>query len=222
MTLPVVQFCFAIARGDKHCVHELLPKMSDHDLFEENDFGVSPALFCFLAASHAKQNRSLVLFNRLCAHFPNESQHYDPSNLHSECVSEASQIAITAIKGKLVAFLNTLLSHTEKPETETQAACTTALNLILEDTGLETAKRDLTQSMLNLFSRLPRAASLLEKEPHTHPKPRSLAVVSKHQSMYLPSLPLQRPATSARCSQLEKRLDRHSHALRYRSGLLST
>lgn len=178
MTIPVVQFCFAVSSGDSEGVRRLLPLISEHDLFQGNNYGVSPALFCFLAHSYASQQKPEALYNKLLTVFPKAPKKYRNIQLDPAKVEAASQIAITAIKNKLLEkgsnlpiFLHTLLPHMSHDfdgdfHTKlTLDACMGALREILTEKSLPAHKRLKTESVFTKFSALYQAPTLNHERP---------------------------------------------------------
>lgn len=207
MTLPVVQFCFAIANGDADRVRKLLPEISEEGLFQELNSGISPAVFCLWASQQSPEQ----ILNKLNELYPEESRIKQYSKPNQE---SALDIAIPMIKSKLYTLFNTMVTHMDMPpdlmgdpnKQFTLNACTAALRFILEDVELTEDKRTIAQSMLEKFSKIRPTLRQLDNV-----RPKVLDVLLAEQKNYLPSASLKR---SPSAKELEKRLDLHSENLR--------
>jgi hypothetical protein len=210
MTIPVVQFCFAVASGDSTRVDRLLARLSDKDLFEGNDFGVSPALFCFLALSYARDNKPQALFEKLRQKLPLAMvprKYHDQLTLEPASVVAASLIAIKGIKLKLgnnlSTFLHTMVphfSHDLDGDMHTQLtlkSCMEALREALKDSPLSETQRASTATILEGFANL-----YLAPIPNQSPAPISVKYAMQQQRTFLRAFP-------QKCaSDKERRLDK--------------
>lgn len=216
MTIPVVQFCFAVASGDSDRVSRLFARLSDKDLFEGNDFGVSPALFCFLALSYARDNKAQALFEKLRQKLPLTMvprKYHDQVTLLPSSVEMASLIAIKGIKHKLGSnlgtFLNTMVphfSHDLDGDEHTQLtlkSCMEALRVALKDSPLSETQRASTKTILEGFASL-----YLAPLPNQNPPPASVRNAMQQQRTFLTAYPRLR-----QCAQ-ERRLEESIQELR--------
>lgn len=127
-----VQFCYAIAQGDTKRANELLPQVN---LFQENDWGFSPAVFCLWAA---RRNPPEII-QALAEFFPTISP---PTIFGPLSATDMEQTLCTVllphVKSSLTKLLQNIAKHVGPNELEGNSqqrfliiACTQALNFIL-------------------------------------------------------------------------------------------
>jgi len=189
MTLPVVQFCFAIAAGDKRLASDLLPQIPETDWFTDDPImGVSPALFCLWASKQSPE----VIKNKVNELNLSGLTNHPLRILSAENVSDASRLALPTITKQITTLLKAMISHMA-PNTTGDAqkqfllnACTTALEYILKDSSIELAERtrELAENMLIKFKGFHRDSS--SEAPNARPTALD-SVLLEQQKNFTPS-----------------------------------
>lgn len=213
MTIPVVQFCFAVAAGDKRLARDLLPQISETEWFAEDPILGSPALFCLWASKQSAETIKRRVDELNLSGLTNHPLQI----LSAEDVIDASKLALPTITKQVPALLKAMVSHMAPNTTGDDkkqfmfTTCVAALEFILKDSSIELPEgaRTVAENMLTNFRRFDS-----NRQKETNARPAALDRLLEENKTYTP---LRCGASRA----LEQRLDAFSETLRTKQRLLT-